>query len=548
MTAQDGRGASGAGAYGQGGAGDWGPRGSGASGPASGPGPGHASGPGPGPGPAFGSAPGTAVGPHSWTRASAAERQTWADTPAPHPPTHPHPPTYDPATDPALATDPLPTTAPTSPADGFPSQRSAATAGPETGPGTAATSQAKGRAGAEPVSSAGKKPGGRDRYLDLLRSVALVRVVAFHIFGWTWLTIVFPSMGVMFALAGSLMARSLKRPPVSVIRGRLRRLLPPMWLFGAVLLTMMIVGGGWNPTKDPDLGSGFAGLVRLLNYIVPIGAPPYPAELGTEGAGLLGITWPDDAAGPLWYLRAYVWFVLASPLLLWAFRRFPWPTLLAPLALTVLLDGGIVSIPGETGNAVSDFAVYGSCWVLGFAHHDGMLKKIPRYAVVSVSALVMAFALWWASGHLGDEGWNLDEMPFVQAAWSLGFVAVLLQYSPSWQELPGRLAKWDKLVTLSNNRAVTIYLWHNLLIAFTFPIIDKFYELPFVQSDSAVSMLDSSYDYWPFVLVWPMLGLAIVAFGWVEDLAAKRRPRLWPNGAKRGRARAAGSPPSGHRA
>lgn len=154
MTAQDGRGASGAGAYGQGGAGDWGPRGSGASGPASGPGPGHASGPGPGPGPAFGSAPGTAVGPHSWTRASAAERQTWADTPAPHPPTHPHPPTYDPATDPALATDPLPTTAPTSLADGFPSQRSAATAGP----GTAATSQAKGRAGAEPPRPPGRSP------------------------------------------------------------------------------------------------------------------------------------------------------------------------------------------------------------------------------------------------------------------------------------------------------------------------------------------------------------------------------------------------------
>jgi hypothetical protein len=312
-----------------------------------------------------------------------------------------------------------------------------------------------------------------------------------------------------------------------------------MWLFAAVLLTMMIVGGGWNPTEDPDLGSGFAGLVKLLEYIVPVGAPPYPAELGSDSTGILGATWPDDAAGPLWYLRAYLWFVLASPLLLWAFRRFPWPTLLAPLGLTVLIDAGIVSIPGETGNAVTDFAVYGSCWVLGFAHHDGMLKRIPRYAVVSGSAFVMAFALWWASGHLGDEGWNLDEMPFVQAAWSLGFVAILLQYSPSWQELPGRLAKWDRLVTLSNNRAVTIYLWHNLLIAFTFPILDKAYELPFMQSEGAVSMLDSTYDYWPFVLVWPMLAVAIVAFGWMEDLAAKRRPRLWPNGRKKGRARAA---------
>lgn len=28
--------------------------------------------------------------------------------------------------------------------------------------------------------------------------------------------------------------------------------------------------------------------------------------------------------------------------------------------------------------------------------------------------------------------------PLAQAAWSLGFVVILLQYSPSWQELPGR--------------------------------------------------------------------------------------------------------------
>ncbi len=159
----------------------------------------------------------------------------------------------------------------------------------------------------------------------------------------------------------------------------------------------------------------------------------------------------------------------------------PWPTLLAPLGLTAVIGTGLVSIPGETGNAVTDFAVYGSCWVLGFAHHDGMLG--PRYVSVSCATLVMAFGLWWASGHLGDEGWDLNNIPLAQAAWSFGFVVILLQYSPSWQELPGRLANWDKLVTLSNNRAVTIYLWHNLLIALTFPIVDLLYELPFMQSE-----------------------------------------------------------------
>ena len=374
------------------------------------------------------------------------------------------------------------------------------------------------------------RPSGRDRYLDLLRSIALVRVVVYHLFGWAWLTVLFPSMGVMFALAGSLMARSLKRPAASVIRGRLRRLLPPLWAFSAVVLTLMLAGG-WNPAKDPDNGGGTWGVVQVLNYLIPVGAPPYPFHLGSE-SGLLETTWAEQAAGPLWYLRAYLWFVIASPLLLRAFRRAPWPTLLAPLALTAVVGTGVVPIPGETGNAVTDFAVYGACWVLGFAHHEGLLQRVPRYLTVSVASFVMAFGLWWASGHLGSEGWNLNDIPLAQATWSLGFVVILLQYSPSWRELPGRLRRWDRPITLSNNRAVTIYLWHNMLIMATVPIIDRAYQLPFMQSDSAIAALDSSYTLLMFLLVWPLIALAVLAFGWMEDLAAKRRPRLWPDGRK----------------
>lgn len=399
-----------------------------------------------------------------------------------------------------------------------------------------ALSDTRTKASTEPSTKPSPSRHGRDRYLDLLRSIALVRVVVYHIFGWAWLTVLFPSMGVMFALAGALMARSLSRPAWGVIRGRIRRLLPPLWAFSAVVLAMMFVGG-WNPSKD-DGGLGWLGLV---NYIIPIGAPPYPWQIGSE-SGLLEQTWAVQAAGPLWYLRAYLWFVIASPLLLWAFRRLPWATLLAPLALTAVVGTGIVKIPGETGNAVTDFAVYGSCWILGMAHQEGVLKKIPRYAVVSVASLLMAFGLWWASGHLGPDGWDLNDIPLAQAAWSLGFVAILLQYSPSWQELPGRLAHWDKLITLSNNRAVTIYLWHNLLIMATVPLLDVLYQLPFMD-DRLSNALSTTYSLWMFVLVWPLIGLMIVGVGWVEDLAAKRGPRLWPDGAKkkggsRGRSRA----------
>ncbi|MFE7927909.1 acyltransferase [Streptomyces sp. NPDC057456] len=406
------------------------------------------------------------------------------------------------------------------PAFGVPRQRTERTL-PEPSATAGATAVADGP-------PAAKRPG-RDRYLDLLRTIALVRVVVYHLFGWAWLTVVFPSMGVMFALAGSLMARSLKRPPLGVIRDRVRRLLPPLWLFGAVVLTLMFAGG-WKPLDDPDHG-GTLGVVELLNYVVPLGAPPFPWDIGSK-SGLLENTWAVQAAGVLWYLRAYLWFVIASPLLLWAFRRAPWVTLFAPLALTAVVGTGVVSIPGETGNAVSDFAVYGSCWVLGFAHQEGVLARVPRYAAVSCSVLVMAFGLWWASGHLGPDGWDLNDIPLAQAAWSFGFVVILLQYSPSWQELPRGLARWDRLITLSNNRAVTIYLWHNLLIMATVPIIDLAYGLPFMENESATAALDSSYMLWMFVLVWPLIAAMILATGWIEDIAAKRKPRLWPDGRK----------------
>ncbi|MEU8508875.1 acyltransferase [Streptomyces brevispora] len=370
------------------------------------------------------------------------------------------------------------------------------------------------------------KAGGRDRYLDLLRAVALVRVVVYHLFGWAWLTILFPSMGVMFALAGSLMARSLARPAWSVLRSRLRRLLPPMWAFAALVVPMMFVMG-LKPVRE----EGIWWFLKLGCYILPVGSPPYPWVSGSE-SGLLEQSWAEQAAGPLWYIRAYLWFVLASPLLLKAFRKLPWATLLAPIGLTAVIGTGVVTVPGATGEALVDFATFGSCWILGFAHNDGLLRRIPRYISVSSAAIIMAFGLWWASGHLTDEGWNLDEIPLAQATWSLGFCAILLQYAPSWKELPGRLADWDSPITLANNRAVTIYLWHNMLIMATMPIIDQLWNIPWV-GDHLGTYIDASYNVLMLILIWPLIGVMIVAVGWVEDVAAKRRPRLWPNGEPR---------------
>ncbi|MYV37796.1 acyltransferase family protein [Streptomyces sp. SID1328] len=373
----------------------------------------------------------------------------------------------------------------------------------------------------------------RDRYFDLLRAVALFRVVFYHLMGWAWLPVVFPSMGVMFALAGNLMARSLKRPAVDVVRGRLRRLLPPLWLLGALGVSGMVLQG-WRPDAEGHPGWWF---VHLGFWVLPLSDPPYAGTLpGVHG--VLGPDWAAELAGPLWYLRAYLWFVLLSPLLLAALKSIPWTTVLAPVALAAAFEFGHLQLPGERiPSALTDFSTFGACWILGMAHQQGVLKRIPRYVVPSVAPVVAGLGLWYGLTHGFRQGHDLDDIPFAQSLWSLATVLLLLHISPTWTEWPRLLRPFDRLVTLLNSRAVTIYLWHNLCILVASTLWDQLWRYD-VLDEKCPWLLESP---WPVLaLTWVLVCGCVVTFGWAEDLAAKRKPQLWPDGRPR--------PASRHRA
>ncbi|WP_399939811.1 acyltransferase [Streptomyces sp. BBFR25] len=377
----------------------------------------------------------------------------------------------------------------------------------------------------------------RDRYFDLLRAVALFRVVLYHLMGWAWLPVVFPSMGVMFALAGNLMARSLERPAVQVVRSRMRRLLPPLWLLGAVGVTGMLLQG-WGPGDEGHPGWWW---LHLFFWVLPLSDPPFAASLpGVHG--VLGEDWAAELAGPLWYIRAYLWYVLLSPFLLRALRALPWPTILAPLALSAAFQFGYLDLPGErVPSELTDFSTFGACWILGMAHQQGILKRLPSYVVPSVAPVIAALGLWYAFREGFRTGYDLDSIPFAQAVWSFATVLLLLHVSPSWTEWPRRLRRWDRLITLLNSRAVTVYLWHNVCILVAATLWDRLWGFD-VLGEHVPWLLESS---WPVLAVaWLLIGSCVVWFGWMEDVAAKRPPRLWPDGGrrpapKRSRARAA---------
>ena len=362
----------------------------------------------------------------------------------------------------------------------------------------------------------------RNRYLDLLRAAAILRVIVYHLYGWPWLSIVLPAMGVMFALAGSLAAASLDtRPAGQVVASRLRRLLPPLWLLAVIAVPAMLYLG-WSREQGGDEPLSW----KLGLWLLPIGDPP-----GSQR----GI----DVWEPLWYIRAYLWFVVLSPVLYLAYKKIGWGAVAAPIVLIAVLDRTGFALPfGRADAAMWDFATYGACWIAGFAHHDGRLARVRPGLVVAASAVLGLAALYWLHGHAPESGWDLNEVPESQALWSLAFVLLALRWQPDMTWLQ-RYRRLDGAVDLLNARAVTIYLWHNIAIAAIWPVLT-------VLALDDLGGLDGLTD---LVASLALTVAAVLAFGWAEDLAARRKPALWPTGGRRrspsGDAPAGGAPAGG---
>ncbi|MEH0557253.1 acyltransferase [Streptomyces sp. B21-101] len=341
----------------------------------------------------------------------------------------------------------------------------------------------------------------RDRYFDTLRALALIRVVAYHTFGWAWAALVFPSMGVMFGLAGTLMAKSLERPAPKVVRSRLRRLLPPFWFWGVFVVLAMLVHG-WIPDWE------------IVYWVVPLGDPP-------------GNAWGEQAWEILWYLRTYLWFVLLSPLLLRLFRLAPLPALALSLAPVLVLSFVWAGPDNRVGTALWDLSTYLFCWMLGFAHRDGVLQRLKPAVVVAASLAALGFGGWYAFAHQADLGtYDLDENPLAQAFWSAGFVMLLMWAKAYFGIDFARLTRFrrtNRIVTVFNARAVTIYLWHEIALILAVPLIDRFWDVPAFET-----YLPLESQWFMFGVGWLLIGVFVLLCGWVEDVAARKKPRLLP--------------------
>ena len=358
---------------------------------------------------------------------------------------------------------------------------------------------------AAPPSSAGEGKR-RDGFLDTVRTIAVARVIVWHAFGLPLISWIVATMPTMFFIAGSLLAGSLDRRSVrSVYRARLKRLLVPFWFLGAVSITVTNL----VYLNDPSSHT-YVPLRHYLAWVLPIVDP----SLSDWEAGWIST--------PMWYLRCYLWLLLASPMLRAAVRRWQTLALVPPLILTIGLEA-VMRLGDPNGVAssewlwlFSDFCMYGFFLMLGFCEYDGVLDLLRPAALVEWMLIGVVGAVVWLSLFPVKSGiinHTHTGLLLIGIAWLAGFLLLRpwLARVPS-TDLAGPVVHWF------TRRAMTIYLWHSVCIVGGYWIKGQ------VAPDAD--------GVWVLLPTAAFLVVAVALTGWVEDLTVGRSAELWPSATK----------------
>jgi CubicO group peptidase (beta-lactamase class C family)/peptidoglycan/LPS O-acetylase OafA/YrhL len=334
----------------------------------------------------------------------------------------------------------------------------------------------------------------RESWLDVVRAVALLRVLLWHTLGWAALTYLVASIPTMFFVSGSLLAKSTDRRGVGpVLRDRLQRILLPFWAFGAFVWGVLAVGAWRSQTPLP--------LRRLAWWVLPLGDPA-------------GSVWSDGwLSSHLWYVRAFVWLLLLTPLLRRLVRRAPRLTIAAGAAGVVLLDvlGRRSDWPvhGDVQWMVGDVVLYGTFLVAGMAHRDGYFEGKPASRWWKQALVFGAAAVAWRVTQPLPTNIVNDSHPlhlFVGAAWLSAALAARQSI-----ERFGR-GRARRAIRLLSRRSLTIYLWHPAAIVVAVAVLDR---TELTGPARTAALLGG-------VVV--LTAVAAVMTGPLEDLAAGRRP------------------------
>lgn len=301
-------------------------------------------------------------------------------------------------------------------------------------------------------------PPGRDRYVDLLRVVAIALVVLGH-----WLVTVI-AYGAHHRPAGHSALDSLKWA------------YPLTWLF-QVVPVFFVVGGYANAASLGALrrrgGDAVAWLeeraVRLVRpttvLLLVLAAGAVVARLVGTGAALVReAVW--TASIPLWFLAAYLVLVLLAPVMHRLHERFG---LAVPVVLVVLVGlGDVARFAGASALADGGY-LFG--WLaihqVGFFWRDGRLRFGGLAWLVPLAGGIVALVLLTVVGPYpvsmidvnGERLKNASPPSLALLATAAAQLGLIMLLQPPAERWLRRRGPW-RVVVAGNAVVLTVFLWH----------------------------------------------------------------------------------------
>ncbi|MFI7077528.1 acyltransferase [Micromonospora sp. NPDC049903] len=373
---------------------------------------------------------------------------------------------------------------------------------------------------------AARTPADRERYLDLLRAVAIMMVVLGH---WAVATIGYDEHG---------------QPDGHSALPAIPWAYPLTWAV-QVMPVFFLVGGYANAaslTAHRSRGGDAAGwlLGRSARLLRPTSALVLVLAGGALAARLVGVepsmvrTVVWFATIPLWFLAAYLVVVPLTPLMYALHRRFG---LAVPVALALLVAAGDVgrAIGYETAALPNYLLGWLAVHQVGFAWYDARrghcdptgasrwtrcLPMSRRAALVlAVAGLGVAVLLTSVGPYpvsmINMPGQRLDNAapPSVAllavATAQLGLILLLRERAERWLH---RNRPWQAVIAV-NSVVLTVFLWHLSAVILLVGALDRLGVLPTPPAGSAAWLA------WrlPWVLLLTVVLAALVAvFGPIE--------------------------------
>lgn len=307
---------------------------------------------------------------------------------------------------------------------------------------------------ADPVALSAATPPDRDRYLDLLRALAIAAVVLGH-----WL------VAIVWMHDGQLHATTvIDVAPATRWLTWVVQVMPLFFLVGGVVNSR-----SWRATTRH--GGSYAGWIgrRAARLLRPttvlvwawVALASVAVAGGVERPVLLLAT--RSALVPLWFLAVYLLLIALVPPLVNAYDRvglwLPVACLVAAAMVDAMVDPTVPAL-------INYLLVWAVPTVLGFAWADDALAPRavhlagPAAALVALVAAVTVFDYPVSMVGLTEAGNDGPNVPLVTVA-LLGCVQVGVAYrlrprAEAWLRCPRR---WAWVVRL-NAVAMTVYLWH----------------------------------------------------------------------------------------